>query len=295
MALGLEDCLLLETGSVMARLISHPHRAHISAGNPARTTREAHGPLYLKVGGHTAAIPEEMSLWQAICCSPPELRWLTQTEFRLLSSTVLKVLEVANKPYALRVTLKLSPVATDEFTTNQLKRTAVFRADWFLGRRIGQSEHDMEVWKEVWAEYRVPDFASLEHFRNSSLGRHLWLGSSLTSVGAQDIAADGLEDVVELAEGGESPDDADADDGDGDEEIVELAEPFIEELVRAGVLGPYDEWYLRERARGTKLARMARSPKTIKMFRRLEIPVSYEIGLLARIRDHLSRSRSPSR
>lgn len=273
-------------GDVRARLkaFGNPDGPHISGGNPARSTRDQHGPLYVNVGGYIAEVPEEMSIWQAICCAPSVLTLLPTTQFNLFSSLMLKAVEVANKPYGLRVALKMSPTDTDEYATHTLKKTLAFRsATRALARQLNANQNEMEIWRLAWSAHAIPGYATVEKFRDSPLGRYLWLGSTF----AEDDPGDAKEpDEAGLADQMEPE--------EGDEPIGGIEEkqfrssigPWIDELAEAGVLWPYDEWYLRGRAEGKDLAWLARSLKTFKRFGRFAIPVSYEAGLLARIRQY---------
>src|SRR5262249_48665083 len=72
-----------------------PRRGDLSPGNPAQSTREEHGPLYLIVPSGGFEIAEEMSIWDAIVCAPAVLRPLPDpgAAFDAFCSRIIQAVE----------------------------------------------------------------------------------------------------------------------------------------------------------------------------------------------------------
>lgn len=230
----------------------------ISPGNPAHSTRPTFGPLYLKVFDHFAEVPEELSIWQAICCAPPRLVLLQETEFKAFKSLVLKAVEDANTPYGVRVALGLGPTDWDDIATNTLKAISAFRSRCrAVAKETGDDADSITVWQQAWATHPIPKFLNVEEFRSSRLGRYFWLGTR----GATEPPPS-----------------------------IDLKR--IDEFAQAGILDPYDVWFLRGLAQKKSQAKMARSLRTLRKFGQFEIPKSFIIELSARIRAYVERIRT---
>lgn len=71
----------------------------ISAGNAAQQIRDRDGPLWIRAGDLWLALPEEMSLWDALLAIPPRLRALPAGEpFNAFCSVMIDALRTANRP-----------------------------------------------------------------------------------------------------------------------------------------------------------------------------------------------------
>jgi hypothetical protein len=134
-----------------------------------------------------AEVPEELSLWQAICAAPPTLRVLQQAEFWGFLRFMIRAVETADKPYAALVAAGLSPYGWDdpEPTTNQLRRVPAFlRAVERVAEDTSLTPNCLEVWQQAWHRERVPGFKSAEDFWRSALGTGLRVRTPMRRVAA---------------------------------------------------------------------------------------------------------------
>jgi hypothetical protein len=195
----------------------------LSSGNPACSTRAAHGPLYLRVGGCTTEIAEEMSVWDAICCAPLQLTLLGGPAFQAFCSAMIKAVETANAHYGALLSLGLSPLDWRDLSLNTAKKTSTFLSGARdHSRRTGRPAQDLTVWQEVWEAHRVPGYSSASDFWNSELGQ------ALRCPQVPVWAADGTAVDVSVASGEEKVLDVVS-----FERMVALAE-------KAGVIRPCD-------------------------------------------------------
>lgn len=233
--------------------------------------RLAHGPPYLMAGGGAAELPEQMSLWQAICAAPRRLRILDPQRFRRFESQVVDAVVEANTRYGRLVGLGLAPTQWDDLATNSLKAISAFLSRvQALARTTGARSESLELWAEVWKDKPVPHFKTVEEFRASPIGRHLSLG------GPADIA----HPPYDPREGDEAPPRG---------ALGSVSDADIDDLARKGVLDAYDAWFLRSLLAGKPMEKLKNSLRTVMRFNAREIPRSYIGELAARIRAALER------
>jgi hypothetical protein len=186
----------------------------LSDGNPAKSTRALHGPLQLHVAEHAAPVPEEMSVWAAICCAPLRLRALERgPEFHAFCSVVIKAVEAANAHYGALLSLGLSPRDWRDLSLNTAKKTSAFLSKVReLARLTGRTPRALAVWQEVWPQQHVPGYSSAEEFRGSELGQALlapqapiWVDDAIDDLAVPSreehvLDAVSFERMLELAE-----------------------------------------------------------------------------------------------
>jgi hypothetical protein len=160
----------------------------LSSGNPANSTRDLHGPLCLLVGGQTAEVAEEMSVWQAICCAPLQLEPLSGAAFHAFCSAMIKAVETANAHYGVLLSLGLSPLDWHDLSLNTAKKTSAFLSRvQEHAQRTSRASEDWEVWDEVWETHSVPGFPSARQLWQSELGQAL-RSSQLPAWASGDVA-----------------------------------------------------------------------------------------------------------
>jgi hypothetical protein len=259
------------------REVRDRHKGRISSGNPAASTRAEFGPLYLKLSTSGVEVPEELSLWEAVCCAPRVLRVLSSRDFDGFCSLMIKALETANAPYGALVTLRLSPLDwAEELSLNTAKKVSAFLSDVRdLAQKREVAADAEEVWQEVWPRRQIPGFPSARAFRSSPLGHALRMSAALSSPAPLDREEE--------------------DEGEKEAKLDTGAIPsMVQRYVREGALDSYDAWLLRQLTKDKTLHQLARSPRTLFKFGRAEIPESYVQELFERVRRHRLRS-NPSR
>jgi hypothetical protein len=234
----------------------------ISQGNPATTTREKAGPLWLRASGAahndqseaaaTAAaveVAEELSVWQAITCAPLNLRPLAEgPEFNAFCSVMIKAVEAANAPYGAYITIGLSPFDwADEIGVNTAKKLGTF-----LKAVRGHSDDvadtgsrgDLAAWQRAWVDRPVPGFETADELWHSELGRALRFPRIAQRADELDEAdhATGLPPDVEFQEGAEFTARLDA-------------------CRKAGVIDEQDRWLLGQLYDGVDLDDLAAAPQ----------------------------------
>jgi hypothetical protein len=271
-----DDNLFEEVGARL-REMRDRHKGRISPGNPAASTRTEFGPLYLKLSSAGVEVPEELSLWAALCCAPRVLRVLSSPEFDAFCSLMIKALETANAPYGALVTLRLSPLDwAEELSLNTAKKVSAFLSHARdLAQKAEVTADSEEIWQKVWPSRQIPGFSSARAFRSSPLGRALRMSGALSSAAPLD-----REEKEE---------------GEEEAKLDKAAIPsMVHRYVRQGALDSYDAWLLRQLTKAKTLQQLARSPRTLFKFGRAEIPETYVQELLERVRHHRLRS-NPSR
>lgn len=226
--------------SVADRLQALP--SDVSKGNPARNTRDTHGPLVLKVPGAFQEVPDEMSIWGGIKSAPLRLKPLETEEFNNFCSLVIKAVETANAQYSALVALGLSPADWSELPVDTAKKASAFRSELqSIAEQSGHpmNIHDIYVWEKVWELRQVPGFRSAREFWESELGRAL----RQPVVGTVVV----LEDEADI----ESP--------SREDELLDAMsfEQMVEHAERGSVITAFDAKLLRGLMAGTTFDQLA--------------------------------------
>jgi hypothetical protein len=223
----------------------------------------------MRVGASAIEVPEELSLWEAICAAPHTLRLLAGAEFDEFCSLMIKAFEAANAHYGALVTLRLSPQDwAEELTVNTAKKISAFLSEVrALAQNFDTTPEGVEIWQKAWPSRQVPGFASARDLWSSALGYTLRNSGVLSKP--------------------ESPD-KDEEDENEKEVNMDLATvpDTLQQYVRHGVLDSYDAWLVRQLSNRKTLAQLAKAPRTLLRFGRPQIPASYIEQLFDRIRRH---------
>jgi len=159
--------------AVRERLAALDHT--VTPGNPSARTRERLGPLYLIASGAACEVPEQMSVRGALASGPPRIVKLTdRQDFNRFCSLLIKALETANERHGRLLSLGLSPFDWPDISTNKAKAALTFlnrvRA---LTTERDLNDHNIGLWREAWAAFRVPGFADADAFWASEFGNAL--------------------------------------------------------------------------------------------------------------------------
>src|SRR5262249_19130295 len=102
-------------------------KGDISPGNAAASTRADFGRLYLRLGSSGVEVAEELSLWEAIICSPHKLRVLSPPEFERFCGLMIKAVETANAHYGALVPTE-HHLASAQTTNHAFRRRVMWAA-----------------------------------------------------------------------------------------------------------------------------------------------------------------------
>lgn len=176
-----DDDSAMEAGKVVTMLpvaLRHVRDAlaavpqDIGAGNAAATIRARHGPLSLVAGSSVAIVAEEMSLWDAILCSPPQLKALAPGEaFNRFCSVVIDAMRTANRPVQelLGLGRGLCPFDwVDQVPVNQVR--ALRR---FLAALPDAGSDTPAAWAAAFAQAPVPNHGSAKALWDAPIGQAL--------------------------------------------------------------------------------------------------------------------------
>jgi hypothetical protein len=211
----------------------------ISPGNPAASTREKAGPLFLEAEGARAEVPEELSLWLAVVAAPRPLKPLAGEAWADFRNLVIRAVETANKPYGALLGLGLWPPEwMDGISTHQAKSISVF-----LSAVTSSGGHTPEIWREAWNKHKVPGFKSAGEFWDSSLGKAL-----RDPLCARQTSLDDLE----IAAGDDEP--AECLDRSSFEKMLTLCRD-------AGGIDELEQWLFMAISRGENAAELRRDPR----------------------------------
>jgi hypothetical protein len=159
-----------EFAAVNGRLARLPQA--ISAGNAAARVRERDGPIRLRIGVISAALPEEMSVWAGLTTGPELLRKLPTGEpFNRFCGLLIDAFRTMHRPFQelARLGHGICPFDwLDVLSINQVR--ALHR---FL-ERIGRSDiSDPSAWSVAWAQEQVPGFTNVATLWRSEIGHAL--------------------------------------------------------------------------------------------------------------------------
>jgi len=179
----------------------------ISAGNAARQIRDRDGPLWIRAGELWLALPEEMSIWDALLAVPPRLRTLSAGEsFNAFCSVMIDALRTANRPVQELLALGhgLCPFDwLDAVSTSQVRSLRRFLAS--LPDATTLADLSAEAITQHWQQQPVAGFRDAAQFLASELCQALRAprlrGQRLPdspSLGGTDLLEDGEETGAEL-------------------------------------------------------------------------------------------------
>ncbi len=260
-----------EWNEVVQRLGTCDHS--VSQSNAATTKREEHGPLVLICGAAEVLVPEEMSLWQAICLGPRRVRYLAPgSEFEVIKSAIANAMQSLNRNIQEILSLGhgLCPFDWLDLPVNQIRGVGAFlkAVKQFGGQDVTRT------WEQAWAISPVPGFRNdLDAFRSSDLGQALRMQRQKTTrndfdrVGVDDegFAGDSAADLCSAAQqGDESPREEDTDDG-----VMIMLDDFescLRERLAEGRINRLEADLLRQVYQDESLDDLCREPKFALIF-----------------------------
>lgn len=266
-----------EWSDVVRRLDACDHS--VSQSNAATTKRKEYGPLVLVCGAAEVLVPEEMSLWQAICLGPRRVRHLPPgPEFEAIKSAIANAMQSLNRNIQEILSLGhgLCPFDWLDLPVNQIRGVGAFLK---VVEQHGGQDVPL-IWEQAWAKSPVPGFRDdLEAFRNSDLGRALRLQRQSTTridverVGADDgtSADDEASDALSRAR---DRDDFAAED-DADDGVMIKPDDFesaLRERVAEGCINPLEADLLRRLYQDVSLDDLSREPKFALIFAGKPLP-----------------------
>ncbi len=216
----------------------------VSPGSASPTIRARSGQISLQLGVLTAAVPEEMSTWDAITCGPESLFPLDAGEpFNRFCGLVIDCVRTAHRPFQelLGLGRGLCPFDwTEVLTIQQARALRKFLALLEEHGGVGNPSS----WAIAWDRAPVPGFESVELLRQSEIG--LALRHVLTDGAIGDtVEADTVEDGEEGANAAE----------------FLSADEFgrqLEWLQQDGVIGSMESFVLAQLHRGARLAEVVK-------------------------------------
>ncbi|MCK1389021.1 hypothetical protein [Bradyrhizobium sp. 21] len=160
----------------------------MSSGNPANAIRQRKGPLWLVMGPSRIEVPEEMSIWSAICAGPQQIRSLAPgEEFNRFCGILIDALRTAHRPFQELVGLGRGLCPFDWLEALSINQVRGLRQ--FLRKLSGADT--IEAWSVAWDRAPVPGFKTFRDLWNSEIGRAL----RSREVGFRDVPIDSVEDV----------------------------------------------------------------------------------------------------
>ena len=239
------------------------------SGNPARAIQGRDGPLYLSAGNLRQQVPEQISIWNAIECSPKKLKKLEGGEpFNRFCGVVIDALRTANRPFleVIGVGRRLCPFDwLDTVSINQLRSVRRFL------QVVGDRGDTLDGWAAAWRSAPVAGFKTVQEFWSSDFGRALRDGpSQLLSIESDEDIADASPEVL----GGED---------------------FARELAglrKAGAISETEEFVLTELYRGETLDELAAEGRVQQLLRQRKLTMpAFVIDLQRRLESfHNSQS-----
>lgn len=176
----------------------------LSTTNAASSHRARFGPMVLACGAAVVALPEQMSVWDAVRCAPRTLAQLSPgPAFNAFCSAFINALRTTNRPFqeVLSLGRGLCPFDWLDLPVNQVR--GVGRFLHALEERGGGSSE--ESWVAAWGVSPVPGYKSSAAFRGAELGQALWQAAPATHVeadpemlGAEDEAYESLMEAGEF-------------------------------------------------------------------------------------------------
>jgi hypothetical protein len=145
----------------------------LSPGSPSETIRARHGRLVLRLGSMQAAVPEEMSWWNALRCAPTWLATLPPGEpFNLFCCLMIDCMRTVHRPFGDLLALGRGLCPFDWLHVISIQQTRGLRKFLEVLREEGGSD-TLEHWERAWARARVPKLESATDLWHSDIGRAL--------------------------------------------------------------------------------------------------------------------------
>lgn len=156
----------------------------VSRHSASATIRTRDGPLMLRLGGRTAVVPEELSIWDAVVCAPHRLYALPRGEsFNRFCGVVIDCVRTAHRPFMelVRLGRGLCPFDwLEALTTSQTRHLVQFL-------NAVQGSDTPSGWELAWQQAPVPGFESSAELWRSDIGvalRHATSEPAATDVRA---------------------------------------------------------------------------------------------------------------
>jgi hypothetical protein len=178
---------------------------HLSPGSPSETIRTRHGSLVLRLGSLQAAVPEEMSWWNALRCAPTWLAALPSGEpFNLFCCLMIDCMRTVHRPFGDLLALGRGLCPFDWLHVISIQQTRGLRKFLEVLREKGGSD-TLEHWERAWACAPVPKFESATDLWHSDIGRALREppGRVFVNIEAVGEPARDCDDAEGEVEGGE--------------------------------------------------------------------------------------------
>lgn len=168
----------------------------VSQSNAATSHRQRKGPMVLVCGPAQVAVPEQMSLWEAICCAPRALAPMAPgDEFNTFCRLLINALRTANRPFQELLSLGrgLCPFDWLDLSVNQVRSVGRFLKSL---EQAGGNDGEA-AWRAAWQQAPVAGHRSVEAFRESELGVALRQGGHAAAIrSAEPLDAHGEEDAA---------------------------------------------------------------------------------------------------
>lgn len=162
----------------------------LSSGNPANAIRQRQGALYLHLPPAYCVVPEELSLWDALCVVLMPLRPLAAGEpFNQFCGLLIDALRTANRPIQELLGLNRRLCPFDWLDVLSIHQVRGLRQ--FLQALPPDSADTPSAWRAVWDKHAVPGFADAGDLWRSDLGQ------ALRECGAPPLQID-LEELADL-------------------------------------------------------------------------------------------------
>jgi hypothetical protein len=142
----------------------------ISAGSPSPTIRARHGAIVLRLYSLEAAVPEEISMWDAVSCAPATLYPLPAGEpFNRFCCLVIDCVRTAHRPFQELLGLGRGLCPFDWLDVLSIQQTRALRR--FL-RVLEEADaaDTPEHWERAWQQEPVAGFATADKLWQSDIG-----------------------------------------------------------------------------------------------------------------------------
>jgi hypothetical protein len=139
----------------------------LSPHSASATIRTREGPLVLRMGGRTAVVQEELSIWDAVVCAPGRLHALSPGEpFNRFCGVVIDCVRTTHRPFmeVVRLGRGLCPFDwLESLTTSQTRHLVQFL-------NAVKGSDTPAAWDLAWQQAPVPGFESAAELWRSDIG-----------------------------------------------------------------------------------------------------------------------------
>jgi hypothetical protein len=176
----------------------------LSPGSASPTIRARYGAIVLRLYTLHAAVPEEISIWNAVSCAPSVLRPLAAGEpFNRFCGLIIDCVRTAHRPFQELLGLGRGLCPFDWITTLSIQQTRALRK--FLKVLEESQQTDTPAhWDSAWQRAPVPGFTTAAHLWQSEIGQALrqvlGRGFSADSRLVERLAADSDDSTDEIPE-----------------------------------------------------------------------------------------------